>query len=210
MDDAFDSLSDWSSLDDSDMDELLQDDDADMMILILAMKELEDRTALLDRRIWSKMGRMCIPRNRGLGHAQLMQDYFAEVPTYPPRLFRRRYRMRRSLFKKIVRDCEANSTYFKQRRNVAGTLGFSSWQKISAAMQVITYAIPADYTDEYLRIGRDTTTESVRRFAKMIIRLYGEEYLRAPNEDDIKRLMEMNERRGWPRMLGSLECMHWT
>ena len=29
------------------------------------------------------MGRMCIPRNRALGHEQLMEDYFAEVPTYP-------------------------------------------------------------------------------------------------------------------------------
>ena len=35
MDDAFDSLSDWSSSDDPDLDELLQDDDAEMMVLIL-------------------------------------------------------------------------------------------------------------------------------------------------------------------------------
>uniref|UniRef100_A0A453KWK0 Uncharacterized protein n=1 Tax=Aegilops tauschii subsp. strangulata TaxID=200361 RepID=A0A453KWK0_AEGTS len=42
----------------------------------------------------------------------------------------------------------------------------------------------------YLRIGQDTTTESVRRFAKLVIRLYGEQYLRAPNEEDTKRLME--------------------
>ena len=139
-----------------------------------------------------------------------MQDYFAEVPTYPPRLFRRRYQMRRSLFEKIVRACKANSNYFKQRRNAAGPLGFSVWQKISAAMRVIAYGIPADYTDEYLPTGRDTTTESVRRFAKMVIRLCGDEYLRAPNEEDTKRLMEMNERRGWPGMLGSLDCMHWT
>jgi hypothetical protein len=32
-------------------------------------------------------------RNRPVGHEALMQDYFAEVPTYPPFLFRRRYRM---------------------------------------------------------------------------------------------------------------------
>ena len=77
-------------------------------------------------------------------------------------------------------------------------------------MRVLAYGIPADYTDEYLRIGQDTTTESVCRFAKLVIRLYGEKYLRAPNEEDTKRLMEMNEKRGWPGMLGSLDCMHWT
>jgi hypothetical protein len=44
----------------------------------------------------------------------------------------------------------------------------------------------------------------------MVIHLYGDWYLRAPNEQDTKRLMEMNEKRGWPGMLGSLDCMHWT
>ena len=117
--------------------------------------------------------------------------------------------MRRSLFVKIVNDCEAASYYFKRCRSAAGIMGFSAYQNISAAMRVLTYGIPADYTDEYLRIGQDTTMESVRRFAKLVIRLYGEQYLRAPNEEDTKRLMEMNEKRGWPGMLGSLDCMHW-
>jgi hypothetical protein len=203
---------DWSSSDsdDSDIDELLNDDETEMMLLLFGLKQTEDRMKLLDQRKGSVMGRMCIPRNRALGHEQLMQDYFAEVPTYPPRLFRRRYRMRRSLFERIVKDCEANCDYFKQRRNAAQVMGFSPYQKISAAMRVIAYGIPADYTDEYLRIGVKTTTDCVRMFAKMVIKLYGEKYLRAPNEDDTKRLMEINEKRGWPGMLGSLDCMHWT
>uniref|UniRef100_A0A453AWK8 Uncharacterized protein n=1 Tax=Aegilops tauschii subsp. strangulata TaxID=200361 RepID=A0A453AWK8_AEGTS len=67
----------------------------------------------------------------------LMQDYFAENPTYPPHLFRRRYRMCRSLFAKIVQACEVNCRYFTQRRNAAGLKGFSAYQKISAAMRVI-------------------------------------------------------------------------
>ena len=49
-------------------------------------------------------------------------------------------------------------------------------------MRVIAYGVLADYADEYLRIGEDTTIESVRRFAKVIIRVFGPEYLRAPNE----------------------------
>jgi hypothetical protein len=58
-----------------------------------------------------------------LGNELLMQDYFAQVPTYPAHLFRRRYRMRRILFVKIVEACEANSRYFTARRNAAGLLG---------------------------------------------------------------------------------------
>nr|XP_051229481.1 uncharacterized protein LOC127347322 [Lolium perenne] len=203
------SLSDdsgWSSSDDSDIEELLQDDDVEMVSLLIDVQEFEDRKKLMG----SKMGRVTIYRNRALSHEQLMHDYFAVVPTYPPCLFRRRYRMRRCLFVKIVNDCAVASDYFKRRRSAAGIMGFSGYQKISAVMQVLAYGIPADYTDEYLRIGQDTTTESVRRFAKLVIRLYGDVYLRAPNEEDTKRLMEMNEKRGWPGMLGSLDCMHWT
>ena len=77
-------------------------------------------------------------------------------------------------------------------------------------MRVIAYGVPADYADEYLRIGEDSTIESVRRFVKVIVRVFGPEYLRAPNEDDTKKLMAANERRGWPGMLGSIDCMHWN
>ena len=106
--------------------------------------------------------------------------------------------MRQSLFVKIVQACEANCWYFTQRRNAAGLKGFSAYQKISAAMRVIAYGIPADYADEYLRIGKYTTIESVRRFAKVIIHVFSPEYLRAPNKEDTKILMASNERRGWP------------
>ena len=79
--------------------------------------------------------------------------------------------MRRQLFETIVKDCEANSNCFKQRRNNADTMGFSPHQKISAAMRVLAYCIPADYTDEYLRIGQQTTTDAMHMFAKMVIKL---------------------------------------
>ena len=75
-------------------------------------------------------------------------------------------------------------------------------------MRVIADGVPADYADEYLRIGEDTTIESVHRFAKVIIRVFGPEYLRAPNEEDTKKLMASSERRGWPGMLGSIDCIH--
>ena len=152
---------DWSSSsssssdsDDSEIEEILFDDDIEHMI----MAHLVDRFEAggKRKRRGSKVGRLCIPRNRALGSVMLMKDYLAEVPTYPAHLFHRRYRMRRSLFIRIVEACENNCRYFVQRRNAAGLIGFSSYQKILAAMRVIAYGVPADYTDEYLRIGEDT------------------------------------------------------
>ena len=89
--DSLSDSSDWSSSDDSDIDELLQDDDVEMMSLLVDVQAFEDRAKLMDQRRGSKKGRLTIYRNRALGHAHLMPDYFTEVPTYPPRIFRRRY-----------------------------------------------------------------------------------------------------------------------
>jgi hypothetical protein len=74
-------------------------------------------------------------------------------------------------------------------------------------MRVIAYGISADYTDEYLRIDEDTALKCVRMFAKTLIRVFGGEYLRAPNEEDTKRLMKMNEARGgWACLGASIVC----
>ena len=82
-----------------------------------------------------------------------MKEYFAKVPAYPDRLLLRRYRMHRSLFVRIVEASEKNCRYFVQRRNAAGLLGFSSYQK-TAAMRIIAYGVPTNYTDEYLLMAK--------------------------------------------------------
>ena len=145
---------DWSSSssdsDDSEIEEILFDDDIGHMSMAHLVEQFE--TGGKRKSQGSKVGRICIPRNRALRSAMLMKDYFAEVPTYPAHLFRRCYCMRRELFVCIVEAYEQNCRYFIQRRNVAGLLGFSSYQKISASMIVIAYGVPADSTNEFFAL----------------------------------------------------------
>jgi hypothetical protein len=47
----------------------------------------------------------------------------------------------------------------------------------------MAYDIPADYTDEYIHIGEETSLKCVQLFAKVLIRVFGATYLQAPNED---------------------------
>eukprot|EP00258_Populus_trichocarpa_P029324 XP_024445343.1 uncharacterized protein LOC112324920 [Populus trichocarpa] len=66
-----------------------------------------------------------------------------------------------------------------------------------------------DLTDEYLQIGESTAIESLRAFVKTIVEVFGDWYLRVPNDADICRLLSIGEQRGFPGMLGSIDCMHW-
>ncbi len=75
--------------------------------------------------------------------------------------------------------------------------------------RMLCYGIAADAVDEYVRIGGSTVIESFNRFVVAIDEVFGEEYLRTPNENDIARLLAQGEERGFPGMLGSLDCMHW-
>ncbi|XP_062115910.1 uncharacterized protein LOC133830029 [Humulus lupulus] len=74
---------------------------------------------------------------------------------------------------------------------------------------MLAYGVPADATDEYIKIGESTALESLKRFCHVVVEVFGTHYLRSPNDDDVARLLHIGESRGFPGMLGSLDCMHW-
>ncbi|XP_050255135.1 uncharacterized protein LOC126701031 [Quercus robur] len=150
-----------------------------------------------------KRCRRSIQRNHLVGHERLFLDYFAPTPIYPPALFCRRFRMKRSLFLRIQSQVEAHDSYFVQKRNSTNKLGLSSLQKITAALRMLAYGVSSDLIDEYVRIGETTALESLKKFVTAVIDIFSEEYLRKPNNEDIARLLAHGERRG------SIDCMHW-
>ena len=150
-----------------------------------------------------------IRRNHLTSHERLFLDYFAPMPIYPPALFRRRFRMKHSLFLHIQSKVKAHDSYFVQKRNSANNLGLSSLQKITAALRMLAYGVSGDLIDEYVRIGETIALESLKKFVTAVIDVFSEEYLRKPNNEDIARLLAHGECRGFSCMLGSIDCMHW-
>jgi hypothetical protein len=110
------------------------------------------------------------------------------------------------MFLDIATAVEQHDYYFVQKDNAAHQLGFSHLQKVTAALRMLAYGGPTDTLDEYLRIAESTVLESVKHFIRAIVEIYGLRYLRAPNEDEIAQIAED---RGFPRMVGSINCMHW-
>uniref|UniRef100_A0A2N9FEH0 DDE Tnp4 domain-containing protein n=1 Tax=Fagus sylvatica TaxID=28930 RepID=A0A2N9FEH0_FAGSY len=76
-------------------------------------------------------------------------------------------------------------------------------------MRILTYGVAVNSTDEYVRIGESTAVESLKKFVKAVVNIFSEEYLRSPNSNDIARLVAVNEKCGFPGMLGRIDCMHW-
>ncbi|KAK3183435.1 hypothetical protein Dsin_030721 [Dipteronia sinensis] len=74
---------------------------------------------------------------------------------------------------------------------------------------MLAYGVAADAVDEYVRIGESTAIESLKKFVRAVIEIFSDEYLRSPSSNDIARLLAEGEHRGFPGMLGSLDCMHW-
>jgi hypothetical protein len=113
------------------------------------------------------------------------------------------------LFNCIQIAIEAHEPYFVQRIDDSKKLGHSSLQKITAALRMFAYGVSGDFMDGYLRITENTATKCLRKFVKSVISIYSDKYLRSPNNNDITRLLEVNTRRGFSGMLGSIDCMHW-
>jgi hypothetical protein len=117
--------------------------------------------------------------------------------------------MNHSLFLRIHSAVEAHEPYFIQKRDVARRLGLSSLQKMTVTIRMLAYGVTGDLMDEYVRIGESTAIESFKKFVKAVISIFSDEYLRSPNSNDIARLLTIGQNRGFPRMLGSIDCMHW-
>ena len=116
--------------------------------------------------------------------------------------------MRVHVFERLVEAIEGADSYFKQKEDAIGRLGLSGLQKAVAAIRILAYGLPADAVDEYVRIGESTAHKALHHFCRAIISVFGEYYLRAPNAEDVARLLRIGEQRGFLGMLGSIDCMH--
>nr|XP_043625446.1 uncharacterized protein LOC122596866 [Erigeron canadensis] len=128
--------------------------------------------------------RMVVERDLYGADERLMAAYFNENPKYSLKSFRRRFRMSRPMFMRIVNDIISYPSrnpgpvplHFKRMQdkllNARGKPGFSAPSKVCMR-----------HTDEYLR---------------------------RPTPEDIQRLYVRHEElHGFPCMFGSIDCMHW-
>nr|GEX57231.1 hypothetical protein [Tanacetum cinerariifolium] len=122
-----------------------------------------------------KYQRSHMVRDRYGAHDHLVLAYFAKKPFYNAYLFRKRFRINRSLFTRIVRDLSANCPYFQEGCDAVGKASIFALVKCTSAIRQLAYAAVLDSLDEYLQIGEKTSRDCLMHFCNRVIELYGED-----------------------------------
>ncbi|XP_073051193.1 uncharacterized protein [Primulina eburnea] len=142
-------------------------------------------------------GHVVIRCDREIADRNLFNDYFSENPRFHEGLFRRRFRMSRNLFLCIIDAVKNHDSYFIQQSDGLGRLGLSTNQKTTAAIRLLAYDLPADATDEYIKIGESTAIKCLQHFCRAVVEVFANQYLRSPNANDVARLLHIGKQRGF-------------
>nr|GFA48083.1 hypothetical protein [Tanacetum cinerariifolium] len=191
------------------------DDETDVVFL--------EQAYAYHQQLVAKENRLPLTRNlincdREGAEERLMADYFNDHCRYPLYYFRRRYRMRRKLFLKIVKGISTyeadplpdHFNFFRVRPDATGRMSLSLIMKCTAAIRQLAYDTTSDAFDEYLQMSEHTARDSLTNFNKCIISLYMTEYLRKPTLEDVENVYNKHlTAHGFSGMLVSIDCMHW-
>ncbi|KAM2667941.1 hypothetical protein EV2_019569 [Malus domestica] len=168
------------------------------------------------RRVIQTVTQICRPsRSRNLDRSrqrrgeELLDNYFVHNSAFPDTYFKRHFRMEQYLFNRIMTDVCNHDSYFVQKKDACGVMDLLPQQKITAALRMLAYGASADQVDEITRMGKSTILEALMRFYEAVESFYTAEYLRKPTHMDLQRLLKKGEMRGFPGMIGSIDCMHW-
>lgn len=134
--------------------------------------------------------------------------YFDNEHVYDERDFENVFRMPRRLFERICGDLIGHGI-FVHRRDALGKGGIHPKMRIIASLRLLAYGYAFKTTDELCCMSEASSMLSFKNFVKDIVRMYGAEYLRSPNESDLRRILSINAARGFPGCLGSWDCQHW-
>lgn len=144
--------------------------EAEHMTIISHLQIVETKP----RRGGSKKGRhKSKARARAEGYAMLYRDYFADQPVQDAVIFRRRFRMYKGLFMRIVIAAREFNDYFIAKKDVVRVLGFSSVQKCTGAMRLLAYGASADTADDCPRMSESTTIDAMYKFCRAVVAVFG-------------------------------------
>ncbi|XP_026428767.1 uncharacterized protein LOC113324684 [Papaver somniferum] len=182
-------------------------DEEDKALLMLTQLCLDERLRIIRQLVPREVQtRSVITRDRVWHDAKMMNDYFTPETGYTSRQFKQRLGMRVELFEKLLENLLEVDPEWKQRPDATSTMGY---MKFVAVMKCLCKSTAYDSVYDYTRMGATIIYHYLKRFCHTICMTFGERYLREPTPEDVQRFLDENAERGFPRMLGSVDCMQW-
>jgi Plant transposon protein len=150
-------------------------------------------------------------RDFKLANDLLVKHYFSgRESVYNEEDFERRFRMPRSVFKRI-HDALMGRDPFVHYEDASKKLGVYPLVKLVACLRHLAYGDSYDREDENLQIGETTLSKLTKQFCKRIIEEFGKQYLnRPPTLQERQVIGDMMARKGFPGCLGSWDCKHFN
>jgi hypothetical protein len=109
----------------------------------------------------------------------------------------------------ILDDLVTSDSYFSQKKDALGLVGFSPRQKSTLVLLMLAYGTSADQLEDLTRVSESTTLKNLQCFCNTIISRYGKEYLRALTKEYLEMILHLHEGKSWPGLICSLDIMHW-
>ncbi|XP_024178361.1 uncharacterized protein LOC112184335 [Rosa chinensis] len=113
-----------------------------------------------------------VERDREVRGHFLLKDYFVERPVYGEADFRRRYRMQKHVFQCIMEDLCNFDSFWGQKEDAIGKMGFLPEQKMTSALRMLAYSATADQCDEITKMGASTALECLKKYCRQVKFLY--------------------------------------
>jgi hypothetical protein len=101
-----------------------ENDDLDDYLLLMIREYRRRKSVPSNRHRGSIFGHKVYDRSREEGARKLHRDYFDKNPTYPEKIFRRRFQMSSRLFNRIAKAIEEHDHYFLQKKTLLVSVGF--------------------------------------------------------------------------------------
>ena len=95
--------------------------------------------------------------------------------------------MPKCVFLRLLKGVRAYDDYFEAKPDAIGMYCFSSYQKCTAAIRMLAYGVAGDLIDEYLPMSESTWLDSMYQFYRVMVQVFGWEYLSEPNVGDTAR-----------------------
>lgn len=188
-----------------DMHEVFEDDEVEQIFELLSESDEDVKCG------GSKPGRAAsIDRDCASESKSLFEDFFSRNATYSDHMFSRCYRVSKIIFLTICEKLESRCGFFQQRTDGAGLKDFEIYQKCTSALRLLAYGLSGSDLVLYLKMGESAAQTFLNNFAEGVVECFKDHYLKPPNEDQKRTLLQRAKALGFTGMIGSIDCCEWT